>query len=258
MPRTPLWSWIWAFFCAFYPTLGGCGVKNGTEENPPLRIAVASNAVKVMRHLVREFQDETGHSVSVSSASSGNLFAMIQNGAPFDIFFSADVLRPEVLDGTSQAVAGSRFTYAKGQLVLWSSHPQPVADGAVLDRVDFHHLAIGNPKLAPYGKSAWEFLKTLDSWQSIRPKLLRGENIGQAFQFVAAGEAEWGLVALSQVLSLPDSAQGTHWIVPHSHYPPILQQAILLKEGVVAQEFVDYVRAEFARRTFQSYGYLMP
>mgnify|MGYP001440283764 CR=1 FL=1 len=258
MPLAPLRLWSRAFFCAFFLSLGGCGAKNVTEENPPLRIAVASNAAKVMRNLVQEFQAQTGHKVSISAASSGSLFAMIQNGAPFDIFFSADVLRPKALESQSQAVGGSRFTYAIGQLALWSPHVAPRASREKLDNVAFQHLAIGNPKLAPYGKAAWEFLETLDAWDSIEPKLLRGENIGQAFQFVAAGEAEWGLVALSQIQSLPDSKSGTHWIVPSSLYPPILQQAILLKEGLVAQEFVDYVRGDSARRIFQSYGYLTP
>ena len=189
-----------------------------------------------MTVLARSFEESTGHQVKLVFGSTGKHYAQVRNGAPFDVFFSADIERPRLLEEEGIAIAGSRFTYAIGKLVLWS----PMADyvdskGNVLEKGEFNYLAIANPVLAPYGRAAKEVLQSRGLWSEMKGKAVRGENIGQAFQFVNSGNAELGFVALSQVTKINQPIEGSFWKVPQGLYTPIEQQAVLLKENEASQ-----------------------
>lgn len=222
--------------------------------------AVASNFLNPFKRLVSNFQKQSGHTVIIVSGSTGKLYAQIIHGAPFDIFLAADSERPRLLEKDGQAVAATRFTYARGKIVLWSADPKRItADGkTVLRRKNFRHLALANPKTAPYGRAAFNALQRLNLWESLSPLIVRGENISQTFQFVATGNAEVGFVALSQVLDPRLKIKGSRWQVPEHLYDPIDQDAVLLSNGQTnpaAQALWKFLQSEPARKIIQSYGY---
>jgi molybdate transport system substrate-binding protein len=201
----------------------------------------------------------SGHKVTVMIGSTGKLYAQIRNGATVDAFFAADTLRPALLVRDNIAVAGSRFTYAVGKIILWSPEKDYVdSEGRVLGERKFRHLAIANPKLAPYGEAAREVLVARGLWDDLVKLLVRGENIGQAFQFVRSGNAELGFVALSQVKRPGLPMEGSWWNVPRSLYSPIEQQAVLLRNRGAARKFMAFVRSEEARKIIRNYGYDTP
>jgi molybdate transport system substrate-binding protein len=169
------------------------------------------------------------------------------------------VERPRRLESEGVAVPGSRFTYAVGRLVLWSAKPGVVdPKGDVLRNGDFRKLAIANPTLAPYGAAARQLLLAMDLWDRLQGRLVVGQNIGQTHQFVASGNAELGLVALSQVEAPGRPLKGSHWIVPRRLYEPIQQQAVRLDESRAARRFMEFVRGPEAARIIESYGYGVP
>ena len=163
-------------------------------------VAVAANFVPPFREVAMEFEKATGHNVQVASGSSGNFYAQIMNGAPFDVFFSADNERPKLLEEEGLGVKGSRFTYAIGRLVLWSPDPNLVKGEDTLRSESIKHLAIANPKTAPYGAAAMQTMQTLGLWETVQPRLVMGENLGQTLGFIESGNAELGFLALSQVM----------------------------------------------------------
>ena len=204
-----------------------------------IHIAVASNFSGVMKVLVKEYEEDTRHRVVLIPGSSGKHYAQIVNGAPFDLFFSADAIRPKLLDEQGLSEPNSRFTYAIGKLVLWSPNNNLVDSfGDVVGEGDFQYLAIANPKLAPYGKAAEEVIRSKDVWKKTQSKLVRGENVAQAYQFVASGNAGLGFVAYSQILKPNKTIQGSYWLVPEYLYSPIEQQAVLLKNNDLARHFL--------------------
>jgi len=224
-----------------------------------LRIATAANFVPAMKELARRFQERTGHRVALSPGSTGKHYAQIRNGAPFDAFFAADVERPRRLEEEGRIVPGSRFTYARGRLLLWSPQPGYVdPDGAILRGGSFRHLALANPRLAPYGLAARQVLQQLELWQSLSPLMVRGENAGQAYQFVASGSAELGFVARSQVTRPDTQLPGSFWSVPETLHDPIEQQAVQLTKSPAAAQFLELVRGAEGRALIQSYGYQLP
>lgn len=232
----------------------------GSARAAEALVAVATNFAEVMAALVPRFEADTDHRIRVSSGSTGKLYAQIRNGAPFDIFLAADRRRPELLESAGAAVAGSRFTYAIGRLVLWSADANRIgADGAaVLRRGDFRHLAIANPKLAPYGLAAQQALSALGLWDPLKDRIVQGENIGQVFSLVATGNAEIGFVALSAVLSPRHKVTGSYWNVPVNLYEPIRQDAVLLSHGAenaAARAFLGYMKSAAARSVIARYGY---
>lgn len=238
--------------CASLAFLLACGFAAAARAGE-VHVAVAANFVKTARELADAFQAEMGDEVVVSEGSTGKLYAQIVNGAPFEVFLSADAERPRKLVAEGHAVDGTRFTYALGQLVLWSPDPARV-DGAGTLKGDFRHLSIANPELAPYGAAARETLVKLGLWDSLQPRIVRGEDIGQAYQFVATGHAELGFLALSQVAG----AQGSRWLVPADHYAPLEQQAVLLNPGRdddVARAFLEFLQGDAARRRIEAAGY---
>lgn len=225
-----------------------------------LRVATASNFLATLRVLAPAFEQETGIKLHISAASTGKLYAQIRHGAPYDVFLAADAHRPQLLEQQGLVVAGSRFSYAHGQLVLWRPSPGTVALSLGHLRQTTGRLAIANPKTAPYGEAARAVLKNLDLWQSLQDRLIRGENIGQTFQFVSSGSVSLGLVARTQVLQIGADPRDV-LLIPAQHYPPIDQQAVLLAAGrnqTQAQHFLTWLRSDTARKTISARGYALP
>lgn len=225
-----------------------------------VRVAVAANFLATLNSIATKFEQDSGHTAVVSSGSSGKLYAQIRNGAPFDVFFSADAMRPKLLEEEGLAIPGSRFTYALGRLTLW--HPgYAMIEGneqSILLRSAVRHVAIANPKTAPYGVAAKETLQALGLWERVQDRLVRGENIGQTFHFVFSKNAQLGFVALSQVLGPRVNGSGSRWDVPAHLYAPIRQQAVLLRNAErneAARAFLAYVQGAASRSIIERFGY---
>jgi molybdate transport system substrate-binding protein len=227
-----------------------------------VRVAVAANFTAPMQEIVPLFEQTSGHKVSLSFGSTGKFYAQIKQGAPYDVLISADSKTPQKLDGDGLTVPGSRFVYALGALVLWSAQPGLVDDkGAVLRKGGYNKLAIGDPKLAVYGTAAQETLEGLGLWQALSPKLVRGENITQTYQFAATGNAELGFIALSQISKGGKVTGGSWWIVPAHHYKPIEQSAVMLssaKDAEASKAFLAFLKGPQAATVIRSYGYELP
>lgn len=227
-----------------------------------VRVAVAANFAVPMQQIVQNFEKQTGHKVKLSIGSSGRFYAQIHNGAPFDVFLSADEKLPELLEKEQLAVSGSRFVYAQGKLVLWSADDKLVdAKGLVLSDGRFRKLAYADPKLAPYGLAAQQVLKSLKLEQQVQNKLVMGESVTQAWQFVATGNAELGFVALSQILQDGKVITGSYWLVPEQLYQVIQQSAVLLQSAqdkLASQALLDYLKSTEARALIQKFGYALP
>ena len=224
-----------------------------------VQVAVAANFAGPMARIGEGFEASTGHVLKLSAGATGKLQVQIAAGAPFDVLLSADEDAPRRLIDQGHAVPGSSFTYAVGRLVLWSAKPGLVdAEGRVLAAKGFEHLAIANPKVAPYGAAAMKVLAARGLADTLAPKLVTGESIAQAYQFVASGNAELGFVALSQVQQPGKPVQGSYWQVPPSLHDPIRQDAVLLKHGEnnpAAQALLAYLKGPAARTVIESYGY---
>lgn len=222
-------------------------------------IAVAANFAEPMRAVAEVLRTSTGHTLEVSVGATGRLYAQIRNGAPFDAMLAADQKAPEQLASDGLAVAGSRFTYATGKLVLWSANPAMVdAQGQVLRGDGWRKLAIANPRTAPYGAAAAEALHKLGLTAALAPRRVQGESIGQAHNFVFTGNAEIGFVALSQVLEGGRLKGGSMWVVPQHLYTPIRQDAVLLKRGEhneAAKALMQLLRSDNIQALIRSYGY---
>lgn len=221
-------------------------------------VAVAANFTDATRDIVPLFEKATGHRVKVSFGSTGKLYAQTEYGAPFEVFLAADSQRPQKAEDEGLAVEGSRFTYAVGKLALWSSKVDAFSDAeAFLKNGKFNHVAMANPKTAPYGLAAQQVMEHIGVWNRLQSKLVRGDSIAQTFQFTATANAEIGFVALSQVRAWKKS-KGTKWEIPQSYYAPIEQQAVLLKKGAdnkAAKAFLDFLKSDEARAVITGYGY---
>lgn len=222
-------------------------------------VGVASNFAVPMQKIVTVFEKETGHKVLSALGSTGQFYAQIKQGAPFDLLLAADSEIPARLEQEGFGVKGTRFTYAIGQLVLWSAQKNLIDPaGKVLFSQRFKKLVIANPKVAPYGSAAIEVLTHLGLLTQLLPKCVMGQNIAQAYQMVVTQNAELGLVALSQIIQNKKASEGSAWLVPQTLYSPIRQQAILLKKGEknqVARTFLHYLRTPKIQRMILSYGY---
>lgn len=222
-------------------------------------VAVAANFTIPMQEIAKAFEQETGHKPVLSFGSTGTFYAQIKNGAPFQVLLAADDETPLRLEREGFGIAGTRFTYAIGRLVLWSAQAGLVDDkGEVLRKGQFRHIAIANPKLAPYGAAAMEVMNRLGVASALQPKIVQGDNIAQAFQFVATGNAQLGFVALSQVASSGRIVRGSGWIVPAQLHSPIRQDALLLRPGkdnAAAMALLAFLKSEKARALIRSFGY---
>jgi len=224
-----------------------------------VQVAVAANFTAPMQKIAADFEKDTGHKAQLAFGATGKFYAQIKNGAPFEILLAADDETPVKLEKEGAAVAGSHFTYAIGKLMLWSAKPGYVDDkGEVLKKGEFAHVSLANPKLAPYGAAAVEALTALKLIDALQPKFVQAENIAQAYQFIASGNAELGFVALSQVYQDGKVAEGSAWIVPANLYQPIRQDAVLLDKGkskAAAAALMKYLRGDKAKAVIKSYGY---
>ncbi len=221
-------------------------------------LAVAANFTVPMQKIAAEFEKDTGYKVVASFGSTGKFYAQIKNGAPFEILLAADDETPAKLVAEGAAVKGSQFTYAIGKLVLWSTKPA-VVDGAgeVLKSGGFSHIALTNPKLAPYGAAGVETMKALGVYAALEPKIVMAETITQAYQFIDSGNANLGFVALSQVLK-DGKIEGSYWMVPAKLYTPIRQDAVILDKGKAkpaAETLMKYLKSDKAKAIIQSFGY---
>lgn len=223
-------------------------------------VAVAANFAGPLARIAEGFSAASGHTLKISSGATGKFYTQIvAGGAPFEVLIAADDETPKKLVAEGHAVAGSNFTYAIGKLVLWSAQPGYVdAQGAVLSAGKFAHLAIANPKIAPYGAAGLEVVKARGLTEAIAPKLVTAESIAQAYQFIATGNAELGFVALSQVAVPGKPVTGSYWLVPPELYTEIRQDAVLLKAGEKkpgAVALLAYLKSAPAKAVIASYGY---
>jgi molybdate transport system substrate-binding protein len=225
-------------------------------------VAVAANFAAPMQKIAAEFEKDAGHKVIVSLGSTGKLYAQIVNGAPYEVFLSADSETPRRLAQEGFGLDSSRFTYGLGKLVLWSPDASLVdADGEVLKRKRMKRIALANPKTSPYGAAAFSAMTQLGLLESLRPHFVQGENISQAYQFVSTSAAELGFVALSQVMVDGKLISGSLWRVPEHFYAPIRQDALLLNKGKdrqAALAMLAYLKGPKAQAVMRGYGYTTP
>ena len=224
-----------------------------------VQVAVAANFTKPMEKIAADFEQATGNKVVSSFGATGKFVEQIKNGAPFQVLVSADQKSPIKLETEGLAVTGTRYTYAIGKLVLWSPQAGFVDDkGEVLKKGNFQHLSIADPKVAPYGKAAMKVMTKLNVIDALQPKIVQGDSIAQAKEFVSSGNAELGFVALSQVIK---EKEGSSWIVSPDLYSPLYQDVVLLKTGensAAAKAFVNYLQSEAAQAVIKDYGYELP
>lgn len=222
-------------------------------------VAVAANFTAPMQRIAAQFEQDTGHKAVLSFGATGKFYAQIANGAPFGVLLAADDATPQKIAREGLGNGATRFTYAIGRLVLWSKQPGYVdAQGQVLRTGDWKHIAIANPKLAPYGLAAMQTLDKLGLAAQVQPRVVTGENIGQTYQFAASGNAPLGFVALSQVMENGQLREGSAWVVPATMHAPIRQDAIVLQRGEgnpAADALMQYLRGEKARAVIRAYGY---
>lgn len=225
-----------------------------------IQAAVASNFYSPFKKIAHQFEKDTGNKVQIISGSTGKLYAQIMHGAPFELFLAADQRRPKLLEKNGSAISGTRFTYALGKITLWSATPNIISgDGkSILQARKFKHIAIANPRTAPYGKAALQTMQKLGLWNEVRPLVVQGENIGQTFQFVASQNAELGFVALSQILDPKNKIKGKRWDVPEKLYDSLKQDVVILKKGNSnpgAKALWEYLQSNAAKLIIKKYGY---
>ncbi|MDT3309827.1 molybdate ABC transporter substrate-binding protein [Pseudomonas sp. rhizo66] len=231
----------------------------GTVQADEVQVAVAANFTAPIQAITADFEKDTGHKLVAAYGATGQFYTQIKNGAPFEVFLSADDTTPEKLEKEGDTVKGSRFTYAIGTLALWSAKAGYVdAQGEVLKNNEYQHLSIANPKAAPYGLAATQVLEKLKLTEATKSKIVEGQNITQAYQFVSTGNAELGFVALSQIYKDGKVSNGSAWIVPASMHDPIKQDAVILNKGkdnAAAKALVEYLKGPKAAAVIKSYGY---
>ncbi|KAF0866154.1 molybdate ABC transporter substrate-binding protein [Pseudomonas sp. LD120] len=234
-------------------------LASGSVRADEVQVAVAANFTAPIQAIAAEFEKDTGHKLVAAYGATGQFYAQIKNGAPFEVFLAADDRTPQKLESEGDIVKGSRFTYAIGTLALWSAKDGYVdSSGQVLKANPYQHLSIANPKAAPYGLAATQVLAKLGLTDQVKGKLVEGQNITQAYQFVSTGNAELGFVALSQIYKDGKVSSGSAWIVPAELHDPIKQDAVILKQGQdnpAAKALVDYLKGPKAAAMIKSYGY---
>ncbi|MDB5984233.1 MAG: modA [Pseudomonas sp.] len=224
-----------------------------------VQVAVAANFTAPIQAIAKDFEKDTGHKLVAAYGATGQFYTQIKNGAPFEVFLAADDTTPAKLEKEGDTVPGSRFTYAVGKLALWSAKDGYVDDkGAVLKANQYQHLSIADPKAAPYGLAATQVLEKLKLTEATKDKIVTGQNITQAYQFVSTGNAELGFVALSQIYKDGKVTSGSAWLVPANLHEPIKQDAVILSKGkdnAAAKALVEYLKGPKAAAVIKSYGY---
>jgi molybdate transport system substrate-binding protein len=228
---------------------------NATE----LKVAVAANFAQTLKEISTVFEKDTGHKLAITQGSTGKLYAQISQGAPFEVFLSADDETPEKLVTEGKAINGTRFTYAIGRLALWSPKPDLVDEGGQVLKTDkFRFLAIANARVAPYGRAAVQVMQKLGVLASIEPRVVQGESITQTFQFVSTGNAQLGFVALSQISENGKIKSGSAWIVPENMHEQLRQDAVLLnpgKDSPAASALLNFLKSDKAKKIIAAHGY---
>jgi molybdate transport system substrate-binding protein len=225
-----------------------------------VRVAVAANFSEVIEALAPEYEHATGERLRVTTGSTGKLYAQIVNGAPFDVFLAADQARPQRLEQSGLIVPGSRFTYAIGQLSLWSAAQGVIGEDGIetLRTAGFRRLAMANPALAPYGAAAQQALESLGLAQALADRIVLGENVGQAFTLIATGNAELGFVARASLVSARTGGRGSYWHVPPPLHAPIRQDGVVLSAArnvEAALHFTAWLRSDEAQARIAAFGY---
>ena len=231
----------------------------GTACADDVQVAVAANFTAPIQAIANDFEKDTGHKLIAAYGATGQFYTQIKNGAPFEVFLAADDSTPEKLEKEGETVPGSRFTYAVGTLALWSAKDGYVdPEGQVLKEGTYQHLAIANPKAAPYGLAATQVLEKMGLTEKVKDKLVEGQNITQAYQFVSTGNAQLGFVALSQIYKDGKVSSGSAWIIPEALHDPIKQDAVILKKGAnnpAAKALTEYLKGPKATAIIKSFGY---
>ncbi len=234
-------------------------LMSANAQAAEIKVAVASNFANVLKEIAVEFQKDTGHKLAITPGATGKFYAQISNGAPFDVFLSADDETPRKLAQEGKANASSQFTYAIGRLALWSPNPEMVDKNADILKTDkFKFIAIANAKVAPYGQAAVQTMQKLGVLAKIEPRVVQGESIAQTYQFVSTGNAQLGFVALSQIFEHGRIKTGSAWIVPEEMHEQLKQDAVILqscKQTSVCQDLMYYLKSEKAKKMMASYGY---
>lgn len=237
------------------------GLLCGPARAADVTVAVAANFVPTFQKIASDFAADTGHRVIVVPGSTGKLQAQIRAGAPYEVLLAADAETPRQLELQGWAVAGQRFTYATGRLVLWSARPGLVDErGDVLRQNSFAHLAVANPAVAPYGAATVATLRALGVYDKVASRLVLGDSVAQTLQFIASGNAELGFVSLSQLVQPGKAPTGSWWIVPAGLHEPLAQDAALLKKGEknpAAAALLQYLKGAKAKTTMLAHGYLL-
>lgn len=230
-----------------------------TAHAAEVKVAISANFAQPMKEIAAEFEKDTGHKLNLTQGASGKFYAQISNGAPFDVFLSADDETPSRLVKEGKAVAGTQFTYAIGRLALWSPDASLIDQGGDVLKTDkFKFIAIANAKVAPYGRAAVQTMQKLGVLTKIEPRVVQGESISQTFQFVTSGNAQLGFIALSQVWENSKLKTGSAWVVPEAMHEQLKQDVVLLnagKDSQAAAALIAYLKSDKARKFIERYGY---
>lgn len=244
---------------------GSGGAAPGSAQAGEITVAAASDLQFVFKEVVAEFGKKTGHTVKLSLGSSGNFYAQLSNGAPFDLFFSADMSYPRKLAEAGLADPATLLMYGMGRIVLWVPKGSPIDVAAMgvkaLQHPSVNKIAIANPKHAPYGRAAVAAMEHFKVYDAVKDKLVMGENISQTAQFVQTGGADIGIIALSLAVAPAMKDTGVFWEVPPDAYPRLEQGAVILtraKDQKAARAFLDYAGGPDGRGVFARYGFLIP
>ena len=238
---------------------------SNTCKADELYLAVSANFLSTIKTLQTLFESKSGHRFIISSASSGQLYSQIHFGAPYEVYLSADRLRPKMLIHEGLAVKHHRAIYARGQLALWSPEKNTFlsTDDELGERIlktdTLSRLVIANPKLAPYGDAAIQAMKHLKVYHLWKNRLITAQSTAQAQQFTLSGSVPFALIPLSQIKALPVEQQGSHWLIPKTYYAPIEQELVLLKKGVqnpAALAFLKFITSKHSQEIIRDAGYL--
>jgi len=241
-----------------------CMSSIGSAAAEDITIAAASDLNFAFKELVAEYEKMTGNQVKLTLGSSGNFYAQIQNGAPFDLYFSADIGYPRKLEESGLAVPGSLYPYAVGRIVLWAgngSHLDLSKGLEILREPTIQKIAIANPKHAPYGRAAVAAMEYFKVYDQVKDKLILGENISQAAQFIESGACDAGVIALSLALAPPMKAAGQYWEIPATAHSPLEQGAVILKQSKnpeAARQFLEFIKGPRGQEIMKRYGFTLP
>ena len=257
-------SCLLGFFLIFFFSPLASRFTPHAQASEPLVIAAASDLNFAFKEIIAEFEKTSGDKVKLSLGSSGNFFVQIQNGAPFDLYFSADIRYPQKLVESGHAVADSLYRYAIGRIVVWALNQSSIHVERGLETLLDPHIrkiAIANPKHAPYGRAAVAAMEHAQVYDRVKDKLVLGENISQAAQFVESGAADVGIIALSLALAPPMQAAGHYWEIPADAHPPIEQGAVVLtggKNSEGAKDFLSFIQGAEGQTIMTRYGFIIP